>query len=402
MVKLAWMEANGVVWRCSLQLERGSSHAIAMTFERPVLIIFHGDTGEGEAEQMLAAARVAAARETALSALAAGFEAVILATDDPGAFEPIPERVLIDADRRGRRFDFSARLRDVVERYGLEKPAVMGSGSIPLLGTKEFLLIVEQLDARDGRFVTNNFYSADLTAWTPGTALFQASPFFRDNVLPRRLRDDAGLAPVILPRTTATQFDLDTPSDLAALNLCEGLPAGLAEATQAAAGLAARYRDFMSLLCNKEAEVVVAGRVGSATWQYLERETACRIRLFSEERGMAAAPAGRQAHSVLGFLMEELGMRRFFERMALLGDALVLDTRVVEAHLGLEPSREDRFQSDLFAFEAIEEPTLRALTEAAAEAPIPVLLGGHSLVSGGLMAINDAAWAENDRRLGIV
>jgi hypothetical protein len=31
-----------------------------------------------------------------------------------------------------------------------------------------------------------------------------------------------------------------------------------------------------------------------------------------------------------------------------------------------------------------------------------VLLGGHSLVSGGLMAINDAAWAENDRRLGRV
>lgn len=92
-------------------------------------------------------------------------------------------------------------------------------------------------------------------------------------------------------------------------------------------------------------------------------------------------------------------MRRFFERMALLGDALVLDTRVVEAHLGLEPSREDRFQSDLFAFESIAEPTLRALTEAAADAPMPVLLGGHSLVSGGLMAINDAAWAENDRRL---
>jgi hypothetical protein len=29
-----------------------------------------------------------------------------------------------------------------------------------------------------------------------------------------------------------------------------------------------------------------------------------------------------------------------------------------------------------------------------------VLLGGHSLVSGGLMAVNDVAWRENDRRLG--
>lgn len=368
-------------------------------FERPVLVIFHGGTGSGPAEQMLTRARVAAARETALSALAAGFEAVILATDDPAAFEPIPGRVLIDEDRSGGGFDFSARLRDVVSRYGLEKPAVMGSGSIPLLGTKEFLLIVEQLDARDGRFITNNFYSSDLAAWTPGAALDATGPFARDNVLPRRLRDDAGLAPVILPRTTATQFDLDTPSDLAVLHVCEGLPPGLAEATRPAAALAERYRQFMPLLCHPDAEVVVAGRVGSMTWQYLERETACRVRLFSEERGMAAAPAGRQAHSVLGFLIEEVGMQRFFERMALLGDAMVLDTRVIEAHLGLAPSREDRFQSDLFAWESIEEPTLRALTKAAAEAPMPVLLGGHSLVSGGLMAINDAAWMENDRRV---
>ena len=51
--------------------------------------------------------------------------------------------------------------------------------------------------------------------------------------LPRRLRDDAGLASIVLPRTTATQFDLDTPSDLAILALSEGLPPELAEAAEA-------------------------------------------------------------------------------------------------------------------------------------------------------------------------
>jgi hypothetical protein len=68
--------------------------------------------------------------------------------------------------------------------------------------------------------------------------------------------------------------------------------------------------------------------------------------------------------------------------------------------MGVEPGREDRFQSDLLAWEAIEEPFLRRFTRAASEAPIPILLGGHSLVSGGLMLLNDVAWAENDRRLG--
>ncbi len=376
-------------------------YAVRMTYERPVLVIFHGGTGEGSAERMMATARVAAARNTARSALAAGFEAVIIATDDPGAFEPEFPGLLFDADVPGDAFDFAARLRGVVSRYGLEKPAVMGSGSVPLLGVDEFRLVVEQLEARDARFVTNNFFSADLTAWTPGDAIERCGEFARDNVLPRRLRDDAGLSPVILPRTTATQFDLDTPSDLAVLSLVEGLDPELAQATRPAVEAVERYRALMPFLCDRTAEVLVAGRVGSQAWQYLERETACRVRIFSEERGLATAGAGHRARSVLGFLIEEVGVERFFDRVAELGDAAVIDTRVIEAHLAVAPSREDRFQSDLLAAGAIDDEFLRRFTAAAAQARIPVLLGGHSLVSGGLMALNDVAWRENDRRLGL-
>ena len=370
-----------------------------MVFERPVLIILHGGTGSGVAERILAEARVAATGGTAASALAAGFEAVIIATSDPAAFGPLPPHILLDADAPGEPFDFDTRLRGLVSRYGLQKPAVMGSGSVPLLGSEEFRFIVEQLDSRDARFVTNNFFSADITAWTPGDAIERVSTVARDNVLPRRLRDDAGLVSVILPRTTATQFDLDTPSDLAVLALTPGLQPQLAEAAAAVTETAERYRAFLPLLCDRTAQVVVSGRVGAMTWQYLERETACRVRMFSEERGLATAPPSYRAYSALGFLMEEVGIQRFFERMALLGDALVLDTRVIEAHLGLDPAREDRFQSDMLNHEAIEDDFLRRFTEGAANAPIPVLLGGHSLVAGGLMAINDVAWQENDRRL---
>jgi hypothetical protein len=370
-----------------------------MAFERPVLVIFHGATGDGAAESMVARARVAAATNTAATALAAGFEAVIVATDDGTLFHDMPARTLIDVDRTGETYDFGTRLRGLVQRYGLQKPAVMGSGSVPLLGVEGFQLIAEQLDARDGRFVTNNFFSADLTAWTPGEAIESAGDVPRDNILPRRLRDNAGLAPVILPRTTATQFDLDTPSDLAVLALMEGLAPPLARAASEARATAERYRAFLPLLCDRNSEVVVAGRVGSMTWQYLERETACRVRMFSEERGLATAPAGHVAHSALGFLLEEVGVERFFERMALLGNAVVLDTRVIEAHLGLEPSREDRFQSDLLNWQGIEDDFLRRFTKGAAQAPVPVLLGGHSLVAGGLMAINDVAWRENDKRV---
>jgi hypothetical protein len=40
---------------------------------------------------------------------------------------------------------------------------------------------------------------------------------------------------------------------------------------------------------------------------------------------------------------------------------------------------------------------VRELTRAATQAPVPVLLGGHSLVSGGIMALVQAAWEEQDR-----
>lgn len=112
---------------------------------------------------------------------------------------------------------------------------------------------------------------------------------------------------------------------------------------------------------------------------------------------MAAAGASHTPRSLLGYMARDIGFDELFGRLATLGDALVLDTRVLEAHLGLRPGREDRFQSDLLNPGAIADEGLRALTAAALRAPIPVLLGGHSLVSGGLMALNDAAWIEHDR-----
>ena len=48
------------------------------------------------------------------------------------------------------------------------------------------------------------------------------------------------------------------------------------------------------------------------------------------------------------------------------------------------PSAEDRFASDLLLPERVADPWLRALTASALAAPIPVLLGGHTLVGPGL------------------
>jgi len=116
---------------------------------------------------------------------------------------------------------------------------------------------------------------------------------------------------------------------------------------------------------------------------------------------MEAAGAERgQARSLLAYHVQAVGLARFFEELATLGDAAFIDTRVLLAHLGLRPSRADRFLSDLGRAAEIKDAFLRDFTEAAARAAIPVLLGGHSLVSGGLMALIEVAWREYDRRLG--
>jgi hypothetical protein len=75
--------------------------------------------------------------------------------------------------------------------------------------------------------------------------------------------------------------------------------------------------------------------------------------------------------------------------LAKLGDAAIVDTRVLLAHrFGADeagwPPPEDRFASDLLLPDRIADPWLRALTVSARDAGIPVLLGGHTLVGPGI------------------
>ena len=366
----------------------------------PALILLHGGAGTGTAEGMVAQARLAAAGVSARAARDGGFGRVVLATDD--ATITGGDGYTVDHDAPGEAFSLRERVLGLVGKLRAEAVAVTGAGALPLLAAEDFAAVREGLRGGGSVAVTNNFYSSDLTAWTPAQALARVGPFERDNVLPRRLRDEAGCEVAVLPRSVRTAFDLDTPADLAVLALSEATPAAVREALPPEESLPlAPYRALMPLLCDPDAEILVAGRVASATWAHLERETACRVRLFSEERGLASAPEGHRARSLVGRLLEEVGMERFAGELASLADGVVLDTRVLLAHAGSQASREDRFQGDLLAPERVTDPWLRDLTAALASAEVPVLAGGHSLLSGGLMALTDQAWLENDRRLGI-
>ena len=116
----------------------------------------------------------------------------------------------------------------------------------------------------------------------------------------------------------------------------------------------------------------------------LETETACRVRGLVEERGMRSSGSGQVPRSILATLMELSSPAELIAELARLGDAVVLDTRVLMAAVAgtvdptTWPPEEERFASEL--------------VEAAVTASVPMLFGGHALVSDGLRLIVSAAW----------
>ena len=102
--------------------------------------------------------------------------------------------------------------------------------------------------------------------------------------------------------------------------------------------------------------------------------------------------------SILAALMARSSPAELIGELTRLGDAVALDTRVIMASVAESsdtsewPPEEERFASDFGDHARIGTPWLRELTEAAVSAPIPILFGGHALVSDGLRLIIAAAW----------
>jgi hypothetical protein len=156
--------------------------------------------------------------------------------------------------------------------------------------------------------------------------------------------------------------------------------------------------------------LLVSGRTSATTLAWLERHSAARTRAWVEERGLrAASPLAQRAESatasadgaaatarppgsILGTLLDRDGPESLGALLARFADAAIVDTRVLLAHrLGADeacwPAADDRFASDLLLPDLIADPWLRALTGAAVAAPIPILLGGHTLVGPGVRLV---------------
>lgn len=361
------------------------------------LVLMSGWSGSSDVERLVDGARRAVARDLIDKALSThAFERIIVATNDPVLAEMVDNQVIVDRDPPDEAFHFGRRLQQVIARYQIERVVYLGGGCAPLLPGELLRDMAQRVRTGDRLLLANNFYSIDFCAFTPASALLLVDPPANDNALGWLLVREAGLRAEELPRSAVTTFDLDTPTDLSILSLHSAAPWHVRTYLDGLALDTHILEAAISVFVRRQSEVVVAGRISSRVMAYLEQETLCRTRIFAEARGMRAGGqlAQGKVRSLLGMHLQSVGVETFFQHvLPQLGQAVFLDDRVLWAHLGMWPPAGDRFNSDLYRSEQIADPFIRRFTQAAMECPVPVVLGGHSLVAGGLYVLVEAAWA---------
>jgi hypothetical protein len=349
---------------------------------RPItVLIFHPQAGSdaGPLERRLVQARGRLARLHELGFERAGATSVRLISGPP--------------DRR----PFGARLRAALRNVPDGGLVVLGSGAIPLAGLVDRRSFVACAGGSGPLAITNNRFSSDILAvadvgWLRGLP----QDFPTDNALPRWLAEQAGVPVADLRGRHRLAVDLDSPLDLVLLGRQgEAIDPGPHPEDDFVLD---RLEGIRRVLADPAGELVVAGRTSAAVLVWLEGFARCRVRALVEERGLRASnlptdgPPQRPPRSLLGSILDRDGPAALGARLAELGDAALVDSRVLLAHrLGADevrwPGPEDRYASDLLAAGTVSDPWLAELTASAAGATIPVLLGGHSLVGPGIRLV---------------
>ena len=364
-----------------------------------VAVILHARLGESPAERLVEAGRKAFAEDLVTTLRQAGVAKVVVVTSDEEFVERLKgSGASTDPSRSEEPFHFGKTIQRIIAEEDPEGLLYFGSGSGGLLTVPQARQLAQFSTREERGALFNNFYSCDFAAIAGAKDLLKAELPPLDNPLGLAL-SDLGYPCFELPRNATTQFDIDTPTEL--LLLAAADRGG--EATRAFLKKKRFDRtavaQVLERLVDRKAHVYLIGRVNPATWSHFEAEVACRTSALVEGRGMRAYP-DRQG-SLLGGFLEEAGARRLFARLERRADAAIIDSRPLLAKDGHLPPASDRFASDLFKPDRIQDSRWARFTAEAARAGIPILLGGHCLVSGGLYLLAEACWKDRDlpRRL---
>ena len=390
MLSWTWREnhaAQNGIWTagpCHAETRAG----IGGSMRRVAGLIFHAPLGESRGERLVEEGRWAAALGLARRLRAAGLEEVYVVTPsaercpDAGG---VVEFILSEASD----FHFGKVFARLIAHLELDGVLYFGSGAGGLLAEEELGRLVEFAGEETSRALFNNFYSCDFFALSGARRLLNVDLPSIDNPLGFVL-SDAGIPCFSLPRTAATQFDIDTPTDLLLLARSGlGSPELRAFCTTIHPSHPTLDR-ALETLTDRSAVTCLVGRLSPVTWSQFETQVACRTSALVEGRGMRAGASARVPW-LRQSLMDD-GTEAFFGRLARACDAAWIDTRPLLAAPDSFPPAAIRFASDLFLSRDVLDPAWRAFTDAALGSSVPIVLGGHSLVSGGLYLAAEACW----------
>ena len=180
--------------------------------KRSGAIIFHAPAGPSGLEHMVASAREASACDLieSLQSLVPTIVAVC-PPDSAAVFESLGVSVQVVSDTET--FHFGETLKQVISNHQLDAVIYFGSGSGTLLNQEQLADMVAFSQRPQTEALFNNYYSCDFAVFTDTAPLLQLPLPDSDNGLGFML-SDFGVKCYGLPRSLASQFDLDTPIDL--------------------------------------------------------------------------------------------------------------------------------------------------------------------------------------------
>ena len=352
-------------------------------------VVMVGAAGQGrDPASWVQAARRAATMD--LNEQLAGhslINSIILASPERGQLQAAPIQTFVPTPRG--KIHVGRQLSQMVERFEISRLLYFGGGSAPLITDEALETVIRQLAGDEVLAITNNKFASDWLGLSDARLLADWVPRLpRDNMLGWVLSNEAGVPVQAQEVSAASRLDIDTPVDLLALTLHPATKEHLRRLLDSLPLPVSRLQRALDVLATPASHVFIAGRVAPEVWLSVNRATQSWLRVVSEERGMVSS--GRQSRgevrSLLASYVDQLGLERFFETLPEWADAAFIDTRVLLAHRQCWPDAQSRFASDLGRPGDVADDWLRSFTEKAVQAAIPVILGGHGLMSGAMLA----------------
>lgn len=365
-------------------------------------LLMLGPAGDSRPELWLSRARLAAALDLAerLRELpqVATIEALAAEPDQVSTMAAVADNVRVSSED----FHFGVELATWAEQHAGSPLAYFGGASAPLLDRTTLAPLMDSAMVSDQDSVwVNNLHSSDWCVFWPSVeALRCIRSQTNDNGLGWSLSSITGHQVKALPVSAVSRVDIDTPIDPYMMENHPTVGPHLKRfvAEQGDPRLRARVGTMKGLLESEGGSLAIIGRSSSSVWSEIERRTHVWVRMMVEERGMVAS--GRlergEVRSMVADWITSVGPSAMVRSLSRMVDGAVWDTRVWMGTSGRWPSAKDRFAADLGWLEDIQSESLRDLTAAIFEAEIPILTGGHGLVSGGLLALLEGL----DRSLG--